>query len=230
MTAIEIMRTRVKKLADRIDNFSLRERGLIFFSVMTVLYVVADNFILGAMFDQQDRLRGQLTAKHKQIIALDKQIQQTLVGPGGKAGAQKQVRLQQLRMQLTGLRSNVEEITTDLVSPKDMARLVEDILIKNRRLKVIEIANIPPHPIATVDKTVSKKRKVQASAPVIFKHGMRVRLQGRYQDIVSYLQALEQLPWKVFWGQVTLDSQVYPISQLTLVLYTLSLSEGWIGT
>ena len=55
MAAIETMRARVKKLADRIDNFSLRERGMIFFSVMTVLYVVADNFILGAMFNQQDR-------------------------------------------------------------------------------------------------------------------------------------------------------------------------------
>lgn len=230
MTAVETLRTWIKMLADRIDNFSLRERGLIFFSVMTVLYVVADNFILGAMFSEQDRLRGQLTAKHKQIIALDKQIQQILGGPGGDVGAQKKARMQQLRAQLTSLRSTVEEITTDLVSPKDMARLVEDILIKNRRLKVIEIANIPPHPIVMAVETESKEQKTQSDAPVVFKHGMRVRLQGRYQDIVSYLQALERLPWKVFWGQVTLDSQDYPKSRLTLVLYTLSLSEGWIGT
>jgi MSHA biogenesis protein MshJ len=58
---------------------------------------------------------------------------------------------------------------------------------------------------------------------------MRVELKGRYFDIVEYLKALEGLPWKVFWGEVSLESDKYPISKVSLVIYTLSRYPGWIG-
>nr|NIO43188.1 hypothetical protein [Burkholderiales bacterium] len=52
---------------------------------------------------------------------------------------------------------------------------------------------------------------------------------GRYLDIVDYLKTLEALPWKMFWGEAKLETEKYPRSRFTLVVYTLSLREGWIG-
>jgi MSHA biogenesis protein MshJ len=58
---------------------------------------------------------------------------------------------------------------------------------------------------------------------------MRIELKGSYLDILGYLHALEALPWKVFWGQATLQTEKYPVSHITLLIYTLSTREGWIA-
>jgi len=63
----------------------------------------------------------------------------------------------------------------------------------------------------------------------MYKHGLRIQLSGQYPDILRYLGALEALPWKVFWGEVQLQTEKYPVSRVTLVIYTLSLDEAWIG-
>ena len=68
-----------------------------------------------------------------------------------------------------------------------------------------------------------------AAGVKIYRHGMRVEFKGRYFDIVKYLQSLEGLPWKVFWGEVSLETDEYPVSKVSLVIYTLSRYPGWIG-
>ncbi|OGI42866.1 MAG: hypothetical protein A2150_02140 [Candidatus Muproteobacteria bacterium RBG_16_64_11] len=62
-----------------------------------------------------------------------------------------------------------------------------------------------------------------------YRHGMRIELKGGYLDMLAYLREVENLPWKMFWGQVTLQVEQYPVSRLVLHVYTLSTQESWIG-
>ena len=58
-------------------------------------------------------------------------------------------------------------------------------------------------------------------------HGVEVVVEGRYLDLVAYLERLERQPWDLFWGSTQLYAD-YPRSRLKLTLYTLSLERAWL--
>ncbi|MCK7577902.1 MAG: hypothetical protein MZV65_20440 [Chromatiales bacterium] len=68
-----------------------------------------------------------------------------------------------------------------------------------------------------------------AGAPAVYRHGLRLQVKGRYPDIVRYLHTLENLSWRVMWGEVSLEATNFPATHATLTIYTLSLDQGWIG-
>lgn len=65
--------------------------------------------------------------------------------------------------------------------------------------------------------------------PLLYRHGVRVVLRGGYLEMVSYMEALEAMPSRVFWGRAALKADDYPAASLTLTLYTLSLDPTWIA-
>jgi len=68
-----------------------------------------------------------------------------------------------------------------------------------------------------------------APAPLLFRHGVQLVLQGSYLEMIGYLEALEAMPTQLFWGAAVLDADQYPQARLTLTLYTLSLDQKWIA-
>ena len=100
------------------------------------------------------------------------------------------------------------------------------VVLEEKRLPY-RIENLPPAPL-TEGARGGDGASARGDAPV-YKHGMRIELRGTYLDFLAYLKALEGLQWKVFWGQVSLQTEKYPASRLVLVIYTLSTHEGWIA-
>jgi MSHA biogenesis protein MshJ len=68
-----------------------------------------------------------------------------------------------------------------------------------------------------------------SAGTLVYKHGMNIEVTGGYLDILHYLKSLEALPWKVFWGKVSLKTENHPDSRVSLLIYTLSTHEAWIG-
>jgi MSHA biogenesis protein MshJ len=219
---IETLKLRWRALSERINALGIRERALVFVAILAVLYVIAAQLVFAPMQAQRDSLQKQIKAKRDQVQAYEMQIQ-SLAGGMPDASSPAGSRLAALRQQLKTLDESLARTTTGLVDPKEMARLVEQVLSRNHRLTVVKVESLPATPLVE-----SAAGKPAASAGV-YKHGMRIELKGSYLDILAYLKALEGLPWKVFWGQASLTSDNTPVSRLTLTVYTLSTHEGWIG-
>ncbi|ELX08229.1 hypothetical protein Jab_2c02750 [Janthinobacterium sp. HH01] len=75
----------------------------------------------------------------------------------------------------------------------------------------------------------AKPQPAAAPAPLLYRHGVQLVLQGSYLEMIDYLEALEALPTQLFWGAAALDAEQYPQARLTLTLYTLSLDQKWIA-
>lgn len=232
---METLRLRMRAIGERIDAMTLRERAIIFLTVLVVVFLAADQLVLKPLGMERERLQRQLTTKRDQIQSYERQLQVLLTGSDDPASpvAQKILSLQQ---QLSTLDDILAKSTGGLVSPRDMARLVEEILSRNRQLVVVQLESLTPVPIqeASAGGNPAPPTAGQPPAPGgaesgLYKHGMRIVVKGTYHDLLAYLRALEALQWKVFWGKVTLEAQDYPVSQLTLELYTLSTHKGWIG-
>ncbi|MEK7206841.1 MAG: hypothetical protein AAB134_03025 [Pseudomonadota bacterium] len=233
---IEDLKIHFKQLTDRVDAFSLRERGIIFVTILVVLYMVAVNLLFSPLQTERDRLQKQLNTKRDDIQKIENQVQIVLTGGVNDPDAAKRQRLTLLQENLKLLDESLVKVTTGLVSPKEMTRLLERVLGRNQGLQIIKMESLPAAPLVeegVADNQTARTGGARASAAngrmMVYKHGMRIELKGSYMDILRYLRSLEDLPWKVFWGQATLQTEKYPVSKLTLLIYTLSTNESWIA-
>lgn len=232
----EDLRRRFQALAERIDALSLRERALVFVALLVVIYVLAVNLVFAPLNAEKDRLEKALNDKRAHVQALEAQVQAILIGQTAEADPAKRARLNALQARLAALDQALAGATSGLVAPKEMARLVEKMLLKNRGLTLVKLENLPAAPLLEGAaqsgaglSAVAVQRNLPAGQAGLYKHGLRLELRGQYMDILNYLQELEALPWKVFWGQVTLQTETYPVSRVNLLIYTLSTREGVIG-
>jgi MSHA biogenesis protein MshJ len=223
---MEALKGKFEVLADRIDAMSVRERGLIFFAVVVVLAMFAYNVVFGPMRAEQQRLERDLKSKQEQIRTADLQVTTMLAG-GKDINAENRAKVEALTRQIQEVDARMDQLTAGVVTPKEMARLMEQVLSRSRALELVKLEALPAMPI-DAEPTPAGSAPTR-DAMVVYRHGMRVELKGRYFDIVQYLKALEGLQWKVFWGEISLETDKHPVSKVTLVIYTLSRHSGWIG-
>lgn len=227
------VKQQLKQLETRIDALSLRERGILFLVVLSVLFWFATVVIFPSLGVEQQRLEQDLRAKLTQVQTLSDQNQAMMAKLAQDPEALAQARIADLKQHLRTEEASVASIIRGLVSPRDMPRLVQQMLAKNRTLQVIKLENLPAQPLeeekAGAETTApSPAAATPTNGARIYRHGMRIELRGQYVDIARYLRALEELPSKVFWGEVRFESEKYPMSRVTLVIYTISLNQAWL--
>lgn len=205
--------------ANRIDAMSLRERALIFIALLVALYFLAVNVLFGPLNVEKDRLQQQVNQKRQETQALELQVQ-ALVGSGEHPDATRRKKLEALQENLKTMDAELVRATSGLVTPREMARLIEQMLLRNRGLQVMKVESLPAKPLLDATGT---------PGALVYKHGMNIEIKGGYLDILRYLKSLEALPWKVFWGKVSLKTEKHPDSHVSLLIYTLSTHEAWIG-
>lgn len=208
---------------NRVDAMSIRERGLIFITILVALYFLAVNVLFGPLNLQKDRLQQQVDLKRQETQALEMQVQALASTGGENPDAAKRKKLEALRENLKTMDTELVRVTAGLVPPKEMARLIEQMLLKNRGLQVLRVESIP------ATSLLEGGAEGTATGSMVYKHGMHIEIKGGYLDILRYLKSLEALPWKVFWGKVTLKTEKYPDSRVSLLIYTISTHEAWIG-
>lgn len=228
----------LKNLSDRIDGLSLRERAIIFGGILAVLFVVAFNLIFAPMRNEQAALQKTITTKFEQTTKLRAEALRLSGELAQDPNAVNRARVSELNAQLAASEAEVAAVTRGLVSPKDMARMVEQILATNRTVQLVRVENLPS--LSLLDPPADPDKPSPAGAspappppPVdgigLYRHGMRIQVKGNYLDIIRVLRGMEALPWKVFWGEVSVKTEKYPQSHATVVIYTLNQNRAWIG-
>jgi MSHA biogenesis protein MshJ len=184
---------------------------------------------------QQKQLEQQITGKLSQLQIVNQQVERIVADSTRDPDVVQRARLDELRKQYADLEIAASDITRGLVSPREMTRLVHSMLRQHGGLTLTRVENLPPEPVAAAGTPPAASDKPAAipnttpPAPALYRHGLRIEVQGRFPDIVRYLRSLEQLSWRVAWGEVKMTTEHYPTSVVSFTLYTLSLDKAWIG-
>lgn len=205
-----------RRVAERVDELALRERTLLFLVILGVLYFLAQSLLFGPLQAQQAERLRQLQSARNDALALNLKTQAILNNTGATPAAKTE--LVALKARLAAVNASLKSMTQGLVTPREMLALVHQVLDRNVGVRLVSLENLPAAP-AVPGQTGAG----------LYRHGLRIVVEGRYPDLVRYLTQLEGLHWKVFWDQADLKVLRYPTSRLTLVLYTLSLNKAWIG-
>lgn len=221
-----MMKERWHQLVAKVDGMSLRERALIFAAAAFCLVSLINTFFLDPMLAQQKRLSSQVVQQQEKMKEVQSQLAALLQAKQADEDAPQRERIRQLRERIAQGETFLRETQDELVPPDRMAYLLEQVLAKNDRLQLVALNTLPVS--SFVEPAAGSAPPADADGKQIYKHGVQITVRGGYADLTQYLQMLERLPTKMFWGMAKMNVVKYPQAELTLTLYTLSLDKTWL--
>ena len=117
--------------------------------------------------------------------------------------------------------------SNQIITPQEMSALLEQLLKSQAGLKFVSLKNK-----AATAEFVESQNELEAAVNnvnTIYRHSVVLQMEGSYHNALSYLKTLEQLPWRLFWNDVEIETNGYPNALITLEVYTLGFREGLIG-
>ncbi|HEV7913711.1 MAG TPA: type II secretion system protein GspM [Albitalea sp.] len=229
------MKAHWTRLAARYTALARRERGLLMAAALVLIVGLGSLFLIEPALKQRAQLQRQVTQQRADLAALQPQVialQQRQRNPDAATRAQ----LEALRQQMQLADGEFQQLQRALVSPQDMGRLLEGLLQSHRGLQLIGLRNVPVMSVAELLSTPAAAASQPAAAkdPAkdnrdawLYRHGVEITVQGSYADMLGYVDALERLPRRVYWGELKIDAQKWPASQMTVTVYTISLEKTW---
>jgi MSHA biogenesis protein MshJ len=218
-----------ERIAEKIDALSLRERGLVFFSLALVVLGLLYSALVRPVMEQQRIISRSISQQESQIRVTNQQLGTMITSRREDPDAANRRRLEELRRRIGDTRQALAQRQSTLIAADRMAGLLEDLVARNRNLELVDLKSLPPTRVGAG----SAGAKADPTPPrpderAIFRHGVELTVQGGYMDLLEYVRQLERLPTQLLWGKIDLSVGEYPKVTMKLTLYTLSLDRAWL--
>lgn len=215
----------LRDLMDRYDQLSLRERIIVLVATLLLIALIWDSLFMAPLDRTRKGSVQQIEALRAEISGLDQSIEALVAQAAADPKAGNRTTADDLRAEIQQLDGKLAGVTSGLIAPKEMSRVLEQVLARASRLTLRTLRTLPPEGVVAPGAAPAGT----AAAAQIYKHGVELELTGGYLDTLYFLQALEALPWRFFWERIEYTVEQYPSGKVKLRLYTLGLDEGWIG-
>ena len=213
-----------------------RERWMVFFAGLAVVYTVLNALLLSPLQQQQQQVQAEVVQSGTQLTELKEQVtvlEQHPVLNVDDANAQK---IAEFKAKIQTQQIEMAALQDTLVSPAQMPALLKELIEHHANLRLIDMKTMPPENF--LSRTSSEQTNsglattTQESAyktPLIYRHAITFTLAGNYMELMRYAQALQDLSSQVLWDKAVLAAKTYPENELTMTVYTLSLDATWLS-
>lgn len=231
---------KIKEFMSRIDNLSIRERGIILLAILFIMYSVWDSFLMQPLSVTKQRIVSELKQKQAERLILNTRLQQLVAQSENDPDLANKKKLNELKSELNKIEAEVKSSTQHLVSPESMAKILETVLLKTKGLELIEVKGLGAQPLLAQtdeekqaekqkDKNIAVEKQTDGGIESAYKHGLKISFEGDYLSTLDYVRELESLKWGFFWDQFEFEVKQYPLAKATITVFTLSLDKDWIG-
>ena len=215
----------------KIDALSLRERVAVFVACLVVMFYAWDLLLMQPVVAKERSIRAEITRKTSERDAMQAQIRSLQAQKASDPDVLNKQRLSELKQRLGNVEKQLKASTNQLISPKDMAQLLESVLLRVKGLTLINIKGLGGVPVVQQIETADNKLEQKSDGLIenAYKHGLRIEFEGDYLATLEYVKELESLEWDFFWDSLEFSVEQYPDSRVVITVFTLSLDENWIG-
>jgi MSHA biogenesis protein MshJ len=216
-----------ERIAEKIDGLSLRERGLVFFSVALVALAFLYSLLIRPIVDQQRIVSRSLSQQESQIRVGNQQLSALVTSRPEDPDVTGRRRLEDLKRRIADMQRALSQRQSTLIAADRMAGLLEDLVARNRSLQLVGLKSLPPTRVGA-GAPGARPQDASAGERAVFRHGVELTVQGTYLDLLEYARQLERLPTQLLWGKVDVSAVEYPKVTMKLTLYTLSFDRAWL--
>ena len=152
--------------------------------------------------------------------------------------------LAQYQAKLGAIDQQLLALTSDLIDPIQMRYALIKLLKLQKGVKLLSFQVLPASAVTKAntetdadanseqDKNVTviaDAKQEETTQLRLYRHGIKIKLQGQYFQLKDYLTQLEGLSWKFFWQEFDYRLKAYPVSELEIEIYSLSTAQEFIG-
>jgi len=233
--------SRWQQFCAKFDALQAREKMIVAVAACVLTLIFCDAVLWDAQRMGNRALDQQLAAAKQQQQNLESerlQIQQQLaVDPN----ADLRLQIEDMQQRMVDLDQQLQTLMVDLIPPQAMAAVLRDMLLKRKSLRLVSLSNTPSVPAfqseSALEVDSEKPGDIENAggdtiAPMIFKHGLALKVRGNYFDVLDYLRAIAPPDGgknQFFWERIEYKVDKYPEAEVTLQVYTLGNKEAWIG-
>jgi MSHA biogenesis protein MshJ len=237
MSQFAALTAKLKPLFERVDQLSLRERGLIFGAGVTLIYIAWQALLM-------DPITKRARAAEQRLVEVRRRGQ--VADEAGVAAAQDPAvaaagRNQALQQRLREIDAELAAAAHGYLAPERMTELVRGLLAGQQGLRLISLRNLPAESLSRPASGGAEPSAATGTPPPStpagaqpasadrgpFLHPVELVVEGDYLSIVNYLHELEKLPWRIHWQRLDLLAGDYPSNRVRIVIGALSLSRDW---
>lgn len=219
MKHAEELRAQVAQLVATVDALTLRERVLILITVLVVIGTLWQTLLMEPLAQQAKERRTELAALEERIDVANRGLEEQVLQIAGGSDVQR-TRIASLQDRIAEINTILGDHAAELIDPAEMAQVLEGVLKEQSRLSLVQISNTTPESLSAGD---------DENAVTFYRHGLEIEVEGSYLACLEYLNAIEALPWRLYWQVLELDVVEYPRNRIRIEVSTLSLDREWIG-
>lgn len=220
-----------KNLNARYSALSQRERLLLAAALVFGPLFIANTLLLDPLAARKRSMTASLATQQSKYVETQTQLlilQQQAKQDPDASKREEQAKLQAAQQELD---EKIRVFADSLVQPAEMNALLEGLLARQTGLRLISFKTLAPQsilpaPAPTAGEPAGKPRKPTNFD--LYRHGVELRIEGNYAELLTYLSRLEQLPSRLLWGQLEYRVVEYPRAELHLTVYTLSNESTWL--
>ncbi|BCD99012.1 hypothetical protein [Marinagarivorans cellulosilyticus] len=233
-------------LCERFDSLVVRERMLLFGSCVAGIYLLFDTALIMPAGKEVLRLKEEIEVVEKKAnqLATEKQVFDRVAARDPDANLKRE-RLK-LQGKLLQLENNLDELSLRLVPSDKLPEILRTVSEQAEKVKLKSLQTMPPEEIDLGGKSIRLKSMAEVTtnyvsgdgksnavvnlpAESVYRHAIRVQLEGNYFEVVSFLKELESLSWRFYWEGLDYRVAKFPKALVDIELYTLSTGEGMLG-
>lgn len=204
----------LSNLLQKFEALNSREKWLIIAALVAGLWLCWDTFFYTPFRQGQTEVKQHLTELETQLTAQQQVAIQLQSRSYTDPNSNTKKQLSELKAQYKSLQQQMRRLDKKFVPPALMAKVLSDLLKQNNQLTLINFQTLP---VTTLPES-----------NLIYQHGLVLQFSGSYLATLKYLQALEAMPWNFIWESIDYQVKTYPLAEITLRVYTLSLEKDWL--
>lgn len=201
-------------VASKLDEMSLRERGLVFIAAAVLLVMLVHALALQPLLRQQRAYLDRIRQGESQFQSISEAVLKKTLAERDHPLVAKRQKLQELDRQLADSEKRLAERRNLEMTPAQLATLLRDALGGGASVQLAALRVTPATPVASSP----------AASGQFYRHGVEIELAGPYLDLLRYMERLERLPWRLQWSGIELKTTAYPEVVLRATLFAVSSS------
>ncbi len=213
------IRAKIAPALAKIDGLSRRERLLVTTTMLATITMLWYVLLMEPLGLRADASRIELDSLKTRIETANRNLEEQILQLAG-AGNEDRSRVADIQRRIDAINSELGNYASELIDPAEMARVLEEILKEQTGLSLVRIRNKSPELVAGGGEYETTS---------FYRHVLEIEVEGTYAACLDYLNAVEDLPWRLYWQLLDLEVIEYPRNRIRIEVSTLSLDEEWIG-
>ena len=208
--------SRIVSGLEKYRALSARERKLVLVTAHVVIAAVLVFFIAAPIWTAALNDRQQANELESNSLRLEAHLQRLRSTPVLDPNDAVRDDIEKVLGQKAVVDERIQSLTDTLVAPENMPSVLESMMTQDTRLKLVSLENTEGQSIALGS---------EFSDVDLYRHGMKIRMSADYPSLMSYLQRLDSMQWKLYWQSLEYTVENYPSGELYLEVFTLSTRE-----